>query len=327
MNSTDSKLGLLKVKGLQVGFTLNKQKFLKVVDDVNLDIQPGEIVGLVGESGSGKTILSLSLLRLITPPGQIIGGEIIWRQKDLLKLGSKAMRQVRGKEIAMIFQNPRMSLNPVRTIGSQMTSIISRHCECTKKDAFEQAINTLQTVKFPDAEKRIHSYPHQLSDGMCQRVMIAMALSCQPSLLIADEPTASLDVTIQAQIMDLLLEIRETFNTAILLISHDLGVVAHLCDRIAVMYLGRVVELAPASRLFESPAHPYTQALIGSLPLPAQNWNRNFSRIVGEMPSQIEIPLGCRFRTRCPQAFEKCSRFDPKMIAVEEDHYAACLLY
>jgi oligopeptide/dipeptide ABC transporter ATP-binding protein len=327
MKPTDLKPELLIVKGLHVGFTLNKKNFFKVLDGVDLEIRPSEIVGLVGESGSGKTVLSLSLMRLITPPGEIKSGEIIWCQKDLLKLKSRAMRQVRGREIAMIFQNPRMSLNPVRTIGSQMTAIITRQSGCSKRDAYDEAINALRVVKLPDAERRYYSYPHQLSDGMCQRVMIAMALSCHPKLLIADEPTASLDVTIQAQIMDLLLEIRETFKMAILLISHDLGVVAHLSDRIAVMYLGRIVELAPAGRLFTSPLHPYTQALIGSLPLPTQNWNRNYSRVKGEMPSQIEIPLGCRFRTRCPKAFEECSIKDPKLIAINADHYAACLLY
>lgn len=319
---------LLEVNNLSVQFKLKRQQILTAVDGVSLHIQAGEILGLVGESGSGKTVLSLSLLKLIASPGHISGGQIFWQGQELTKFGAKAMRSVRGKEIAMIFQNPQASLNPVYTIGAQMVAVMKLHRHLSTKDAQDEAVRLLRLVRIPDADKRINDYPHQFSIGMCQRIMIAMALSCQPKLLIADEPTASLDVTIQAQIMDLLLEVREQFGTSILLVSHDLGVIARMCDRIAVMYMGRIVEVAPATKLYGSPMHPYTRALLQSVPVPDPNQKGKIKRIEGDVPSPINLPTGCRFRTRCPEVFDECPRVDPALYAVNgDDHRAACLLY
>jgi len=319
---------LLEVNNLSVQFKLRHQQILTAVDGVSLHIQAGEILGLVGESGSGKTVLSLSLLRLIPSPGHISNGQIVWQGQELTTFGAKAMRNVRGKEIAMIFQNPQASLNPVYTVGAQMAAVMKLHRHLSTKDAQDESVRLLRLVRIPDADKRINDYPHQFSIGMCQRIMIAMALSCQPKLLIADEPTASLDVTIQAQIMDLLLEIREQFGTAILLVSHDLGVIARMCDRIAVMYLGRIVEVASATNLYGSPMHPYTKALLQSVPVPDPSQRGRIKRIEGDVPSPINLPTGCRFRTRCPEVFEECPKVDPALYAVNgDDHRAACLLY
>lgn len=323
-----TKTELLNVRGLSVRFDVKGQGILRAVDGVDLDIRQGEVLGLVGESGCGKTVFSLSLLRLISPPGHIRSGQLIWEKRNLLDLGNKEMRQVRGKEIAMIFQNPQSSLNPLYSIGSQLVSVIRLHREMSKEEAKNEALRLLRLVEIPDPERRMNEYPHQFSGGMAQRVMIAMALSCQPKLLIADEPTASLDVTIQAQIMDLLLEIREKFQMAILLVSHDLGVIAKMCDRIAVMYLGRIVEIAPAEKLYESPMHPYTQALLKSVPVPDPKHNGKIAKLTGDIPSPLNLPSGCRFRTRCPEAFDLCPKINPMLRIVNgDDHLAACLLY
>lgn len=325
-NST--KKELLKIKDLSVHFDLKGQGVLHAVDGIDLDIQQGEILGLVGESGCGKTVTTLSLLRLIDPPGHISNGQLNWEGKDLLNLNHKEMRQVRGKEIAMIFQNPQSSMNPLYSIGSQLVSVIRLHQNISKEEAKKEALQLLRLVEIPDPDRRMNDYPHQLSGGMCQRIMIAMALSCKPKLLVADEPTASLDVTIQAQIMDLLLEIREKFQMAILLVSHDLGVIAKMCDRISVMYLGRIVESAPANKLYSSPMHPYTQALLKSVPLPDPTHNNKIARLKGDVPSPMDIPSGCRFRSRCSEVFEPCSKVDPALRSVNgNDHHAACLLY
>jgi oligopeptide/dipeptide ABC transporter ATP-binding protein len=319
---------ILNVEELSVYFHLRGHRVLKAVDGIDFNIRAGEIVGLVGESGCGKTVFSLSLLRLIAPPGFISSGRIIWLDRDLMRLSNKEMRQVRGKEIAMIFQNPQLSLNPVYTIGAQMAAVISLHRKISRRQALNEAIEALRVVKIPDAEKRIKDYPHQFSGGMCQRIMIAMALSCQPKLLIADEPTAALDVTIQAQIMDLLLEIRDRYQMAILLISHDLGLIAQMCDRIAVMYLGRIVEFAEANEILTNPKHPYTQLLLESVPVIGTKYQIGKSKITGDVPSAIDIPSGCRFRQRCPQAFDLCSQIDPVLEDVNaQGHLAACLLH
>jgi peptide/nickel transport system ATP-binding protein len=325
-NST--KKELLNIKDLSVHFDLKGQGVLHAVDGIDLDIQQGEILGLVGESGCGKTVTTLSLLRLIDPPGHISNGQLNWEGKDLLNLNHKEMRQVRGKEIAMIFQNPQSSMNPLYSVGSQLVSVIRLHQKISKEEAKKEALQLLRLVEIPDPDRRMNDYPHQLSGGMCQRIMIAMALSCKPKLLVADEPTASLDVTIQAQIMDLLLEIREKFQMAILLVSHDLGVIAKMCDRISVMYLGRIVESAPAKKLYSSPMHPYTQALLKSVPLPDPTHNSKIARLKGDVPSPMDIPSGCRFRSRCPDVFDLCSQVDPMLRSVnDDDHHAACLLY
>jgi len=258
---------LLHVDRLCVDFA-GGGRTLRVVDEVTIGIGEGEIVGLVGESGSGKTVLSLSLLRLVPKPGAIRAGQLLWQGRDLLTVREEEMRKVRGSEIAMIFQHPQSSLNPVRTIGAQMSAVIRLHQRRERAAARDEALRWLSAVRIADPERVYASYPHQCSGGMCQRILIAMALACRPKLLIADEPTASLDVTIQAQIMDLLLEIREQYGTAILLVSHDLGVIARMCDRIAVMCRGRIVEQADALALYKSPQHPYTRMLLDSVPVP-----------------------------------------------------------
>jgi peptide/nickel transport system ATP-binding protein len=326
--NTTLQAPLLSVKGLKTHFNVKGTGVLRAVDEIDLEVHRGEILGLVGESGCGKTVLSLSLLRLVPPPGRIAGGEIFWKGRNLVNLGSEEIRQVRGKEMAMIFQNAQASLNPVYSIRTQMRGVLQSHRRLSKKEIWDESIRLLRLVKIPDAEKRFNDFPHRLSAGMCQRIMIAMALLCQPQLLIADEPTASLDVTIQAQIMDLLLELRERFEMAILLVSHDLGVIARMCDRIAVMYLGRIVEMAPAIKLYSSPMHPYTQALLNSVPVPDPTRKGRLTRLEGDLPSPFEIPVGCRFRSRCPEAFDLCPQIDPGLQAVNGyDHLAACLLY
>jgi len=324
----DKENSLLRVKNLHVDFKLRDGNTLHAVNSVSLEIAAGEILGLVGESGSGKTVFSSSLLRLINSPGQISNGEILFDGKNILKFSASSLRSLRGGGIAMIFQNPQSSLNPVYSIGTQLKSILRLHQGLSGKNAQTEAINLLNLVKIPDPERRFNDYPSQFSLGMCQRIMIAMALACRPKLLIADEPTASLDVTIQAQIMDLLLELREKFQMAILLVSHDLGVIARMSDRIAVMYLGRIVEVASAKDLYYSPKHPYTKALLESIPIPDPNHRGKLSKIYGDIPSPLSINAGCRFKTRCPKAFEKCEHIDPLLEPVNgNEHTAACLLY
>ena len=321
-------LPLLSVRGLKTEFRLRDGNVLHAVDGIDLAIRPSEIHGLVGESGCGKTVASLSMLRLISRPGLISGGEVLWNGNDLLKLKKQEMRRIRGKEIAMIFQNPQAALNPLYTIGNQIRAIIQLHRHMPKKQAEDEVIKLLQTVKLPDPENRINDYPHQLSGGMCQRVMIAMALSCQPKLLIADEPTAALDVTIQAQILDLLLELRERFEMSMLLISHDMGVVARMCDCISVMYLGKIVEESKAETLYSSPKHPYTQALLEAVPIPNPTEKIKFSLLKGDLPSSVDIPSGCRFRTRCPEAFDKCITEEPEIKDIDQNgSRVACWLY
>lgn len=325
MNTKNNRL--LSIKGLKTEFRLKEGKVLRAVDGIDLDIKQGEIHGLVGESGCGKTVASLSILRLITRPGYISGGEARWDGHDLLRLSNQDMRKIRGKEIAMVFQNPQSALNPLYTIGDQMKAVIKLHRPVSNKEAKTEASRLFRIVKLPDPEKRANDYPHQLSGGMCQRVMIAMAISSQPKLLIADEPTAALDVTIQAQIMDLLLELRDRFNMAMLLISHDMGVVARMCDRIFVMYLGKIVEQSSAEALYASPKHPYTQALLKAVPVPDPTKRSGLSLLKGDLPGSVDIPPGCRFRTRCPEAFDRCNQ-EPELRSLGENGPSvACWLY
>ena len=302
---------------------------LRALDGVDISLYEGEILGLVGESGSGKTVFTLALLRLIQQPGRIAAGQIIWQGRDLLPLDEREMRKIRGREMAIIFQNPQLSLNPVRTAGSQLTAVLRLHHGISSHQASEQAVHWLREVGVPDPERVLGAYPHELSGGLCQRMMIAMALSCRPKLLIADEPTAALDVTIQAQIMDLLLELRQRYGMAILLVSHDLGLIARLCDRIAVLYLGRIVEVAAATELYDSPLHPYTQALLRAVPVPDPHHREKLQVLEGEPPNQLRLPRGsCRFLGRCPVAVDRCRSTDPPLTTVNSTaHQVACVHY
>lgn len=321
---------LLTISDLKIQFKVSSNEVLKAVDGVDLQIADGEILGLVGESGSGKTVFSSSLLRLIADNGRVVSGSIYFEGVDILKLDERAVRELRGAKIAMIFQNALSALNPVYTIGAQMQDVIMLHQKLSRADAQAEALRLMNLVRIPDPERRLKDYPHQLSLGTCQRIMIAMALSCKPKLLIADEPTASLDVTIQADIMDLLLDIRRDLNMAILLVSHDLGVIARMCDRIAVMYLGKIVEIATAVELFSNPSHPYTQALLSAVPLPDPTAKHSLKRLTGEIPSPMDVPAGCRFRLRCPEAFERCTVSEPTLEVISKEdsksHQMACWL-
>jgi oligopeptide/dipeptide ABC transporter ATP-binding protein len=300
----------------------------KAVDGVSFNIYEGEVLGIVGESGSGKSVTAYSITRLIPdPPGKIVGGEVIYGGKDLLKLSYDEMKNYRGKDIAMIFQEPMTSLNPVMRIGDQIMEVLNKHENISKKESFEKARNMLELVGIPSPDKRMKDYPHQLSGGMRQRVMIAMALSCNPALLIADEPTTALDVTIQAQIIELMLRLKdERKEAAILLITHNLGVVAETCDRVIVMYGGKIQEMADVGPLFETPLHPYTVGLLQSLPDP-DHPKEELQAIPGNIPHILELPKGCKFATRCTKVFDKCWEVEPDLLEVEKGRFVRCHLY
>ncbi len=319
---------LLSIRGLRTYFD-TEAGVAKAVDGVDLDIRPGEVLGLVGESGSGKSVTALSVLRLVpSPPGRIVEGEILFKGRNLLTLSWEAIRKIRGSEISMIFQEPMTSLNPVFTIGMQVTEVILQHEPVSKDGAHRRAVEILTEVGIPDAARRMTQYPHHLSGGMRQRVMIAMALALNPDLLIADEPTTALDVTIQAQILDLMLQLKERrAGASILLITHNLAVVAETCDRVAVMYGGKIQEIAPVTRLFEKPLHPYTQGLLGSIPRVEGARARRLTVIPGTVPSILEMPVGCKFVTRCPYRFEPCPTIEPPLVEIEPDHFVRCHLY
>ena len=317
---------LLEIKGLTTQFYQKVGTPLMAVDGIDLSVKPGEVHGIVGESGSGKTVAALSVLRLVPFPGKINAEGIYWNGVDLLSLSRKEIRKIRGTNIAMIFQNPEQSLNPLYTVGQQIADVIELHNKgISKQKAKEEAVKWLKEVKIPEPEKRMNDYPHQLSGGMCQRVMIAMALACKPKLLIADEPTAALDVTIQSQILDLLLDIRKKYNMSMLFISHDLGVVAKVCDRVSVMYLGKILESADVETIYKNPAHPYTKALLEAVLLPVPGVKTRINKIKGDVPSLGEIGSGCRFQNRCPSAFEKCSELPPMI--TWNGGSVACWLY
>ena len=298
----------------------------KAVDDVSFDIYEGEVLGIVGESGSGKSVTACSINRLIPdPPGKIIGGKIIYKGVDLLKLSYDDIKKYRGKEIAMIFQEPMTSLNPVMKIETQLTEILLYHEKISKANAIDKAIELMESVGISDAGKRIKDYPHQFSGGMRQRVVIAMALACNPSLLIADEPTTALDVTIQAQIIDLMLKIKnERKNSAILLITHNLGIVAEMCQRVIVMYGGKIQEIAGVNELFNNPKHPYTIGLLESLPDPDSEPGRRLKAIPGLIPHILELPKGCKFCTRCPKVTDECRATEPGLREIAEGHFVRC---
>ncbi|HUF41412.1 MAG TPA: ABC transporter ATP-binding protein [Verrucomicrobiae bacterium] len=315
---------LLQVRNLETSF-FTPEGQVRAIDGVSFEIGEGKTLGLVGESGCGKSVSSLSIMRLIpSPPGQIVGGEIFYRGRDLLKLSNEEMRKIRGNEISMIFQEPMTSLNPVFTVGNQIGEAISLHQGLAKKETRAKTIEMLRLVKIADPESRVDSYPHQLSGGMRQRVMIAMALSCNPSLLIADEPTTALDVTIQAQILELMKELQQQIGMALLLITHDLGVVAEQADDVAIMYAGKIVERASTRAIFNRPFHPYTVGLLNSLPTVGEKKKRRLEAIPGMVPSPLKLPSGCRFRDRCPKAAELCSESEPQLMEKEAGHSVAC---
>ena len=318
---------LVDVRGLCTSFHTD-EGVAKAVDGVGFTIPKGRTLGLVGESGCGKSVTALSILRLIpTPPGRIEHGEVVFEGRDLLKLSEAQMRRIRGNDISMIFQEPMTSLNPVFTCGNQITVVLRLHQRLGKAEARERAIELLDKVGIPSPEQRVHEYPHQLSGGQKQRVMIAMALACNPKLLIADEPTTALDVTIQAQILDLLRGLQAEFHMAILLITHDLGVIAEMAEQVAVMYAGKIAELADVYELFGNPKHPYTQGLFGSLPKLGAHAER-LNVIPGVVPNPIDFPSGCKFHPRCPHAFDRCPLEEPELRPVGPNgHVAACHLY
>ena len=315
---------LLEVKGLRTEFRSGGSSFA-AVDGISFSLAPGETLGIVGESGCGKSVTSLSIMRLVpNPPGRITAGEIKLEGRNLLDLPEGDMRAIRGDDIAMIFQEPMTSLNPVQTVGNQIIEAVQLHRSLSAAAARARALEMLQLVKIPSPETRLDEYPHQLSGGMRQRVMIAMALACDPKLLIADEPTTALDVTIQAQILDLLRDLRERTGAAIMLITHDLGVVADLAHRVIVMYAGRIVEEAPVGLLFADPQHPYTLGLLGSIPRLGSDGDERLTAIEGVVPNPYALPSGCRFSPRCALADEKCRAEQPALREIAPGHRAAC---
>ncbi|RNA70146.1 ABC transporter ATP-binding protein [Alteribacter keqinensis] len=317
---------VLDIKNLEVSFK-SDGKDVKVVNGISFSIKAGETVGVVGESGCGKSVTSLSIMRLIpSPPGRISGGEIHFDGENLLDKKEREMRKIRGNDISMIFQEPMTSLNPVFTIGKQINEVLLLHNRMTHAEARKKSIEMLKLVGIPRAEQIYDSHPYQLSGGMRQRVMIAIGLACEPRLLIADEPTTALDVTIQAQILDLMRGLKEKTNTAIMFITHDLGVVAEMCDRVVVMYSGEIVEEADVDTLFNDPKHPYTVGLLGSLPKVDEKQDRLFS-ISGQVPAPGTVEKGCRFAGRCDHVMPHCTQEDPPFLKMKDGHHARCWLY
>lgn len=316
---------VLEIKGLKTSFFTDDGE-VPAVNDVSFFIRRGEILGVVGESGCGKSVTSLSVMGLVPRPGKVTGGSIRFKNEELTIAAESRMRQVRGNEIAMIFQEPMTSLNPVFTIGHQLIEGIRLHNKISKKEAAGRAVDMLQKVGMPRAKQLLKEYPHQLSGGMRQRVMIAMAMACEPELLIADEPTTALDVTIQAQILDLMKQLNKEFHTSILMITHDLGVVADICDRIVVMYAGKVVEEGSVREIFKNPQHPYTEGLIQSVPNMREAKKRLYS-IPGNVPKPGSLQQGCHFAPRCPYAFDRCTAENPQLLQTEDGHQVRCFLH
>ena len=319
---------LLEIRNLRTAFATD-DGLLRAVDGVSLSVEEGETLAVVGESGCGKTVTARSVLKLIDmPPGRFEAGEILWQGRDLLKLSAAAMDSVRAREIAMVFQEPMTSLNPIYRVGEQIGEAVRAHRGISKREAQAVAVAMLKLVHIPDAERRVRDYPHQFSGGMRQRVMIAMALACRPKLLIADEPTTALDVTIQAQILELLDEMKAELGMSIMLITHDMGVVAERAQRVAVMYAGKVVEEAPVQSLFGNPRHPYTQGLIRSIPRVDRDAGskEKLEQIPGSVPNLLHPPPGCRFASRCRYVMPECLAAEPPLKLVGADHTAACIL-
>jgi oligopeptide/dipeptide ABC transporter ATP-binding protein len=298
---------------------------VSAVNDVSFEIHAGETLGIVGESGSGKSVTALSIMRLVQPPGRIAGGRLVFKGRDLLTLDDREMQRVRGAGISLIFQEPATALNPVFRVGDQIAETLLVHRRATRREARTRAIELLRAVRITDPDARVRDYPHQLSGGMRQRVLIAMALACQPSLVIADEPTTALDVTIQAQILDLLREMKSALNLSLLLITHDLGVIAETADRVAVMYAGRIVETGPVREIFRRPGHPYTRALLASMP--GGQPGQRLRAIVGSVPLLDDLPPGCAFNPRCPDRFDPCTTAPPPDYAAGPAQTAKCYLH
>ncbi|OGP62504.1 MAG: peptide ABC transporter ATP-binding protein [Deltaproteobacteria bacterium RBG_13_49_15] len=301
---------------------------VNAVDDIQFDVYPGETLGLVGESGCGKSVTALSVLRLLRCPPAEITGKICFENRNLLELNSEEMRNIRGKDISMIFQEPMTSLNPVLTIGEQIAEAARNHKRMTRQEAWRWAVEMLRMVQIPGPNTRARDYPHRLSGGMRQRAVIAMALSCNPKLIMADEPTTALDVTIQAQIMNLMVHLKEEFKTAIVLITHNLGIIAEMASRVIVMYAGKIVEEAPIQELFKDPRHPYTKGLLGSIPVIGRKdkTGRYLQEIPGIVPSPLDMPVGCRFNPRCPKVMDRCKKEEPPMVRQGEHRRVLCWL-
>jgi oligopeptide/dipeptide ABC transporter ATP-binding protein len=320
---------LLEVKNLKTYF-YTEDGVVRAVDGVDFHVNPGEVLGIVGESGCGKSVTSLSIMRLISVPGKIVEGEILFDGKDLVQASEEDMMQVRGNRISMIFQQPQSALNPVFKAGDQISEVLNIHQDFGKEAGKKRAVELLKLVGIPEPESRAESFPHELSGGMAQRVMIAMALACVPDLLIADEPTTALDVTIQAQILDLMRDMKNQLGSAMILITHDLGVIAEMANRVAVMYAGEIVEQSPVAALFDTPLHPYTQGLIGSIPVLGEIRER-LEVIPGSVPNLVNLPTGCRFAPRCKARVEYnlaiCTDNRPELIELSEGHKVRCWLY
>jgi oligopeptide/dipeptide ABC transporter ATP-binding protein len=316
---------LLDIRGLSTEFDIREGR-LRAVENLYLKVERGQTVGLVGESGCGKSMLAYSILRLVPPPGRVVSGEVLWKSRDLHRLSENEIRKVRGREIALIFQEPSAALNPVLSIGEQVAEPLRIHLKMGHKEAIERAADLLAAVRIPDPHRRLADYPHQMSGGMKQRVLIAMAIACSPDLLIADEPTTALDVTVQAQILDLLSRLKDEYHLSLILISHDLGVVAQNVDRLAVMYAGRIVEEARVGSIFREPKHPYTEGLLRSLPRSGSHKRdkKRLEAIEGTVPNLADLPPGCAFSPRCPDRFEPCSDKAPSLIKVAPGHLASC---
>ena len=315
---------LLEVKDLRTSFFTDAGE-VRAVDGVSFTVEPGKLMGLVGESGSGKTASVLSVMRLLPERARVMGGAVLFEGRDLLKLSEPEMRAVRGAKIAMIFQEPMTSLNPVFTIGSQIGEAVRLHQHTARRETLERTIEALRLVGIADPERRVNDYPHQLSGGMRQRVMIAMALACKPQLRVADEPTTALDVTIQAQILDLIRELQVRLKLAVILVTHDLGVVAQYADDVTILYAARVMEQAPSAELFGNPLNPYTRGLLESIPGVDGHHHRRLRAIAGTIPNALHPPSGCRFHPRCTIAIDECARVDPPLVAKAPQHLVACI--
>jgi peptide/nickel transport system ATP-binding protein len=316
---------LLSIEGLRTHFLTN-DGVVRAVDGISLSVHEGETLGLVGESGCGKSITALTVMRLLSRPGRAVAGRVTFAGRNLLELSEHEMEDVRGNDIAMIFQEPMTSLNPVFRVGDQIAEGLERHLGVHRDEARDRVVELFTTVGIPSPERRLREYPHQLSGGMRQRVMIAMALACKPKLLIADEPTTALDVTIQAQILELIKELKRTQNMAVIMITHDLGVIAEVAQNVAVMYAGKIVERAPVEELFAAPQHPYTQGLLGSIPSP-DKLGRRLDVIRGTVPHPLNLPPGCTFAPRCPQRMDICDTAFPALDSTGPSHDVACYLY